>query len=298
MSRGEWIYQVAAHMVVILVALACLVPFLYVVAISLTPMEELIRVGRFVLIPQHTTLGAYKMALQGGRIVQGFGVSVARVALGTLLHLVVSSAAGYALSKRHLPGSRFFMLLVLIAFLFGPGLIPYYLVVRSLGLVNTFWMMVVPGAAGAWAVFIFRQFFMELPADLEEAARVDGASDVDVLWRVVLPLSLPVYAVLGLFNVVYHWNDFLTTAIFVTNPDLHPLAFILQRTLTMVSRWSSGITPAAGNDAAVTPEAWAAIGNTQYRMSVVVLVSLPIIMLYPFLQKHFAKGMLTGTPKG
>ena len=148
------------------------------------------------------------------------------------------------------------MLLVLIAFLFGPGLIPYYLVVRSLGLVNTFWMMVVPGRSGSVgglylspvSLWSCRQTWRRPRAWMGPATLMSSGC-------VVLPLSLPVYAVFGLFNVVYHWNDFLTTAIFVTNPDLHPLAFILQRTLTMVSRWSSGISPAAGNDAAVTAEA-------------------------------------------
>ena len=148
MTLGEKVYQVGAHLIVVLVALVCLVPFIYVVSISITPIRELNMRGGYVLIPNHITWAAYKLIIGQGTIPHALMITVARVLVGTLLHLIISSSAGYALSKTHLPGYRFFVLLVLIAFLFGPGLIPYYLLLRSLHMVNTFWVMVVPGAAG------------------------------------------------------------------------------------------------------------------------------------------------------
>ena len=206
MTFGEKVYQVGAHLIVVLVALICLVPFIYVVSISITPIRELNMRGGYVLIPSHITWAAYKLIIGQGTIPHALMITVARVLVGSLLHLIISSAAGYALSKTHLPGYRFFVLLVLIAFLFGPGLIPYYLLLRSLHMVNTFWVMVIPGAAGAWSILIFRQFFLALPPELEEAAIIDGASALGVLWRIILPLSLPVFAALGMFTAVGYWE--------------------------------------------------------------------------------------------
>jgi len=297
MSRAEKIYQVAAHLIVILVALVCLIPCLYVVSISVTPYAVLSLKGGYRLIPPHVSLDAYRTILASGEIINGFLVSTLRVVVGTSLHLAVCSAAGYALSKRYLPGYRILMTLVLVTFLFGPGLIPYYLVVRSVHLLNSFWVYVIPGAAGAWSIFVFRQFFMELPPELEEAARLDGASELDILLRVILPLSGPVYAALGLFNAVGHWNDYMTAVIFVPNPDLQPIANVLQKVLTQQSRLlmdaSMQLDPSK-----LSISAWQQIPSLGLQMATVVVSVIPILLVYPFLQKYFVKGMLTGAIKG
>ena len=223
-------------------------------------------------------------------------ISIARVIVGTVLTLLVNSMAGYALSKSYLKGRKLFIQLLIVSFLFGPGLIPYYVMCRNLHLVNTFWMYVVPGAAGAWSIFIFRQFFMGLPVELEEAARLDGANDLQILLRVVLPLSTPVYAVLGLFSAVGHWNDFMTSVIYVRNPDLHPVAMVLQRLLAF--------NPAVGGTAGTgfldkeAAEKMSQMPAQSVKMANVVLATIPILLVYPFLQKYFAKGMLTGAIKG
>ena len=297
LSRSEKLYQIAAHITVILVALACLLPCLYVVSISITPYASLSLEGGYTIIPRHISLEAYRTILASGEIISGFMVSILRVLVGTSIHLVVCSAAGYALSKRFLPGSRLFIKLVLFTFLFAPGLIPFYLTVRSAGLLNTFWAYVIPSAAGAWSIFVFRQFFMELPPDLEEAARLDGATELDILVRVILPLSGPVYAALGLFNAVGHWNDYMTAVIYVPNPDLQPIANVLQKVLTQQSRVM------ASPDLQLDPSklsisAWEQIPSLGIQMAVVVVSLIPILLVYPVLQKHFVKGMLTGAIKG
>lgn len=300
LSRGEKAYQVTSHLVLILIALASLIPCLYVVSISLTPFAEMAaNGGAYTLIPRHITFVAYEQAFADNRIVNAFLISVLRVLVGTPLHLGVSSAAAYALSKRYLPGNRIFLVLILITFVFGPGLIPYYVVVRTIHLTNTFWMFVIPSAAGAWSILVFRQFFMEMPPELEEAARLDGASDADVLWRIVLPLSGPVYAALGLFNAVGHWNDYLTAVIFVPDANLQPLANVLQRVLTasieqVTAASVSGVQTASN----VNPDAWKLLPPTGLKMAVVVIATLPIVLVYPFLQRYFVKGVLTGAIKG
>lgn len=297
LSRSEKLYQLAAHIIVISVALICLLPCLYVVSISVTPYAALSLEGGYALVPRHVSLEAYRTVLASGEIVNGFLVSVLRVLVGTSLHLAVCSAAGYALSKRYLPGSGLFIKLVLVTFLFAPGLIPHYLVVRSVGLLNTFWAYVIPSAVGAWSIFVFRQFFMELPPELEEAARLDGATELDILVRVILPLSGPVYAALGLFNAVGHWNDYMTAVIYVPNPDLQPIANVLQKVLTQQSRVM------ASPDLQLDPSklsisAWEQIPSLGIQMAVVVVSLIPILLVYPVLQKHFVKGMLTGAIKG
>jgi putative aldouronate transport system permease protein len=294
MSHGEKGFQIAAHIAVILAALACLIPCLYVVAISLTPYSVLLKHGGYTLFPEAISFEAYRRAFANNALTSAFLVSVARVLVGASLHLAVCSAAGYALSKRYLPGYRVFMTMVLITFLFGPGLIPFYLVARAVRLTNTFWMYVVPSAAGAWSIFVFRQFFMELPPELEEAARLDGASDLDILLRVVLPLSGPVYAALGLFSAVAHWNDYMTAVIYVPKANLQPIANVVQRVLTVLAMgtYERDVVDVTRLDSITR------VSRSSERMAVVVLSVLPVILIYPFLQRYFIKGMLTGAIKG
>ena len=294
MSRGEKAFQVMAHLTVIVAALACLLPCLYVLVISVTPYSVLLTRGGYTLLPDAISFDAYKSAFANNDLVNAFWVSVARVLVGTSLHLSVCSAAGYALSKRYLPGYRVFMTLVLVTFLFGPGLIPFYLVARTVRLTNTFWMYVIPGAAGAWSIFVFRQFFLELPPELEEAARLDGASDLGILLQVVLPLSGPVYAALGLFNAVAHWNDYMTAVIYVPKANLQPMANVVQRVLTVLA---TGVYERDALDLSRL-DAVTRVPHSGERMAIVVISVLPIILVYPFLQRYFVKGMLTGAIKG
>ncbi|PKO23988.1 MAG: carbohydrate ABC transporter permease [Chloroflexi bacterium HGW-Chloroflexi-1] len=293
MTLSEKIYQVLAHAGVILVALVCVAPFLFVVSASLTPQAVLQQYGGYVMFPPKVTFYAYQLALQTGQLLDAFVISVARVLVGTSLHLALCSMAGYALSKSYLFGRKVWLIILLISFLFGPGLIPFFVLCRTLGLVNTFWIYVVPGAVSAWSIFIFRQFFMELPKELEEAAILDGADELQVLLRVVLPLSMPVYMALGLFAAVGHWNDYLTSVIYIRDVGLYPVAMVLQSILTFATG-TSGL----GQQMLKDTELLKQIPGQSLKMATVVLSTIPILFVYPFLQKYFAKGMLTGAIKG
>lgn len=295
MTLSEKIYQVLAHTIVILVALICIVPFMFVVSASLTPEVVLRQYGGYVMFPPKITFYAYQLALSTGQMQSALVISVARVLVGVLLHLILCSMAGYALSKPYLLGRRTWITMFIVSFLFGPGLIPYYILCKQLGLINRFWMYVIPGAVGPWSIFIFRQFFMELPRELEEAARLDGADELQILTRVVLPLSTPVYAALGLFNGVGHWNDFMTSVIYVRNPKLYPVAMVLQNVLSFAQ--TTGIS---GQDISLLKdvELLKQIPSETLKMATVVIATIPILLVYPFLQKYFAKGMLVGAIKG
>ncbi|MGQ9682177.1 MAG: carbohydrate ABC transporter permease [Anaerolineae bacterium] len=294
MTLGEKLYQITAHSLVILAALVCLVPFLFVVSASLTPQVVLDQYGGYVLFPPKITTYAYEVALRTSQIQAAFLISVARVMVGTSLHLTVCSLAAYALSKSNLIGRKVWITIFIISFLFGPGLIPYYVVCKGLGLINRFWIYVVPGAAGAWSIFVFRQFFMELPKELEEAALLDGADELGILLRVVLPLSTPVYAALGLFTGVGHWNDYLTSVIYVRNPKLYPVAMVLQSVLSFAQGRDMARNSAMLNDTELLRQ----IPGQSLKMATVVIATVPILLIYPFLQRYFAKGLLTGAIKG
>ncbi len=294
MTLSEKIYQAVAHIVVILVALVCVFPFLFVISASLTPQVVLDKLGGYVLLPPTLTLGAYEFALKTGELQAAFLISIARVLVGTSLHLAVCSAAGYALSKSYLVGRKIWLLILVISFLFGPSLIPYYVLLRMLGMVNTFWVYVIPGAASAWSIFLFRQFFMGLPKELEEAALLDGANELAVLTRIVLPLSTPVFAAMGLFTAVSHWNDWMTSLIYIRDPNLYPVAMVLQNVLT----YAQGSGLGQGNLMMKDIELLKQIPGPSIKMATVVISTVPILVVYPFLQKYFAKGMLTGAIKG
>jgi putative aldouronate transport system permease protein len=294
MTLSEKVFQVLAHLIVIAVGLACIVPFLFVISASLTPQTVLNQYGGYVMFPPKVTLYAYKLIMDMRDIQMAFVISVVRVLVGVSLHLTLCSMGGYALSKSYLVGRRIWLAMLIVSFLFGPGLIPYYLLCRSLHLTNHFWIYVIPGAVSAWSVFIFRQFFMELPRELEEAALIDGADELQILTRIVLPLSTPVYAALGLFNAVGHWNDFMTSVIYVSNPKLYPIAMVLQNLLTFASGSDMNKDIAHIKDAELLRQ----IPGQSLKMAAVVVATIPILLVYPTLQRHFAKGLLTGAIKG
>jgi len=294
MTFSERLYQAFAHVFVITLALVSVLPFLFVISASLTPQVVIDQYGGYVLIPPVVTAYAYEVALKTSQLQGAFVISTARVLVGTFLHLVVCSMAGYALSKRHLIGRKVWMTMLIVSFLFGPGLIPYYVLMKQLSLLNTFWMYVVPGAVGAWSIFIFRQFFMELPKELEEAAILDGANELQIMLRIILPLSKPVFAALGLFTAVGHWNDYLTSVVYIRDPNLYPVAMVLQNVLAFAQGRDMARDSAMMKDVELLRQ----IPGQSLKMATVVIATVPILAVYPFLQRYFAKGMLTGAIKG
>ncbi|WP_372663159.1 carbohydrate ABC transporter permease [Cohnella sp.] len=260
-------------------------PLLYVISVSLTPYSQVLKHGGFLIFPREITLSAYKAFLNDGMIPHAFSVTVFITVVGTFINLLLTSMMAYPLTKRYLPGRNVFLLLIVFTTLFGGGMIPTYLIVKATGLLDTVWAMIIPAAIGSFNLLVMKAFFENLPESLDEAARIDGAGETSILVRIVLPLSLPIMATVGLFYAVGHWNEFFAAIIYISDRELHPLQVILQTILRSTQN------PEQLNVEETLP-------TVSLQMAAVVITALPIICVYPFIQQYFTKGVLLGSVKG
>jgi len=270
------------------VSLSILLPLLTVVSTSLSTEQQIVDAGGYVLLPTNgVTFEAYATLFRGPFMTQALLVSVFVTVLGTLLALFVTITMAYATSRPVLFG-RPVLLLVLFTLLFAPGLIPMFLMVRQLGMLDTVWSLILPTCFSAFNFVVMRGFFMNIPGELIEAARMDGASDFTILWRVVLPLSKAVVAVVGLFYAVGFWNAFFNALLYIQRrTDLYPVQVILR---SYVIQGSSLAADQLGVDRVPPPQS--------LQMAIVMVALVPILCVYPFLQRHFTKGVITGAVKG
>ncbi|MFH5181816.1 carbohydrate ABC transporter permease [Paenibacillus sp. TAB 01] len=270
--------------------LLMLFPFYYVFVVSFTSPIEYLKKG-LVLFPAEWTLTSYRYLLANNVFSKAAGVSAFLAVAGTTLSLLVTSAGAYTLSRRRLQGRRVLLILILMTTLFNPGIIPPYLVVRELGLINSIWSLILPVLTSGWYVILMKGFFESIPDELEEAGKIDGASDIGIFVRIILPLSLPSLAAFGLFYAVAYWNTFFSAILYVNKADLRPLQVVLQMLLIDSSSSSSG-------EIANQMSSEIQIPTDTLKMAAVVISTVPILVVYPFLQKHFAKGVMVGSIKG
>ncbi len=284
-GRGDRIYQAFIALFLLIVGLISVFPILYVVSVSITPFSEVIKHGGFLIIPRSVTFEAYRHLLTdpASLLPGAFGISVQVTVIGTVVNLVLNALLAFALSKKGMPLRSAMLFFVVFTMLFNGGLIPTYLIVKSTGLLNTIWSLIVPTAVAAFNVLLMKSFFENLPEELFESAHLDGATEFSQLTRIALPLSLPVIATVGLFYMVGHWNVFLQAVLYISNPDLQPLQVVVRKMLLAMQEVDSQR---------------AAVPALTMRMAAIVLVSLPVIAVYPFLQKYFTQGMLIGAVKG
>lgn len=278
------LFNVLMYIVLIVVGAASLFPILYVVAVSVTPYSEVLRNGGFIIIPRQITFAAYAELLKQPYLVSSFHVTVFITVVGTLINVLLTCLFAYPLSRKNLPARSFFLFLVVFTMLFSGGIIPTYLVVKGTGLLDSVWAMIVPTALSAFNLLILKSFFENLPEELFESARIDGAREFRILFGIAVPLSLPSLLTIGLFYMVGHWNEFFQAIMYITKRELHPLQVIV-REMLMKSQ-------------TVVDNVDEVIPTTSLQMASVVYAALPIILVYPFLQKHFSKGMLIGAIKG
>ncbi|REK52211.1 MAG: ABC transporter permease [Thermobacillus sp.] len=283
------IFDICNYLFLSLFALAAVLPFIYVFAGSFASDAELTK-RAFFLIPEKFTAAAYRYIFSTDTIVRSIGVSVYVTTIGTLINLFFTVTMAYALSKRELACRNFVLNLVVFSMLFGGGMIPTYLVVRELQLLDTYWALMLPGAISAFNLIIVKNFFQELPAELEDAAKIDGCSDLGLLRRIVLPLSMPVLATFTLFYAVGHWNNYYSALLYINEPSKWPLQVIL-RQIVILSQMAAGDLNAMDPNFEQPPD-------QSIKMAVIVVGTVPILLVYPFLQKHFAKGVLLGSVKG
>lgn len=270
-------------------ALAAVLPFIYVISGSFATDAEITRRAVF-LIPETFSLAAYEFIFSTDTILKSIGVSMYVTIVGTAVNLFFTVTMAYPLARRGLMGRNVVLNLVIFSMLFGGGMIPTYLVIRELNLLDSYWALILPGAISAFNLIIVKNFFQELPPGLEEAAKIDGCSELGLLWRIVLPLSKPVLATFTLFYAVGHWNDFFAALLYINDPSKWPLQVLL-RQIVLLSQAAAGDLNSMDPNFVKPPD-------QSIKMAVIVVGTVPILLVYPFLQKHFAKGVLIGSIKG
>lgn len=288
---GDRIFSITNIVILITIGILTLFPLYYVFIVSFTDPHEYIQKSGFVLFPQNWSLAAYEYLLSTSAFINATGISTFLATVGTALSLMVTAAFSFGLSRKRLRGRKVLMFMVLFTLIFNPGIIPLYLVVRDLGLINSIWSLILPVVTSGWYVILMKSFFDSIPVELEEAATIDGCNDLGVFIRIILPLSAPSLAAFGLFYAVAYWNTFFSAVLYINDFSKVPLQIVLRNMLV-------DSDTAMGGAAAAEMMSEKQLPTETIKMAAVVLSTLPILLVYPFLQKHFAKGVMLGSVKG
>jgi putative aldouronate transport system permease protein len=272
----------------LLLLIVTMYPFVYMIAVSFSDSVSVMK-GNVFVWPKGFNTDMYRIVLNDPRIWSGYRNTLLYTSAGTAVSLVFTSMAAYALSKKKMLFHKPITVMIVITMFFSGGMIPTFLVVKSLGLVDTIWAMIVPGAISAWYLIMMRTFFAGLPQELEEAGKMDGLNDIGLFIRIALPLSKAVLATIGLFYAVGIWNNFYTPLLYLRNPDLVPLQVIL-RNLVLAGQTNMDGSFTLGKDQKIVEES--------LKYATILVGTLPILVAYPFLQKYFIKGVTVGSLKG
>lgn len=283
-------FDVVNYFLMAILALIAIFPLYYVVLISFADYAS-VRKQLIYILPTTINFESYKLVFKGEMFLNSFFVSIFITVTGTLLSMAVSTAAAYALSKKFVPGSRIMFNIILIPMFFTGGLIPYYLMIKNIGFIDKIWVLIIPGAINSFYLILLKNFFEDLPASLEESAKIDGANDLYILYKIVLPTSAPVIATISLFYAVDKWNDYYTALLYISNRKLYPLQLVLREAILDFSQIMASPIGAeiARNNRATYTQA--------LQMAIITITTIPILCVYPFLQKHFTKGILFGAVK-
>lgn len=293
-SLGDKIMLITIYILLSLLAFSALYPFWNAVAVSFNVGVDTAK-GGITFWPREFTLENYKIILEDERLTNGFIISISRTIIGTATSIFMTALLAFGMTRTYLIGRGFYMVFFIFTMYFGGGLIPTYLLIRSVGLMDSFLVFIIPSLISVWNMIIFRTFFKGLPVGLEESASIDGCSNWGTFFRIILPLSGPVIATLALLTAVGHWNDWFLPSIYITSDTLLPIQTILRQTLNsnIVSN-SSGVLDSAS---AALLEQSKQITSKSLTMAMMIVVTLPIILVYPFVQKYFVKGVLVGSLK-
>lgn len=294
LTLGDKTLSAVIYALLIVLGFAAFYPFWNAAVISFNSGSDTMR-GGITFWPRAFTFENYAVVFRDERLVGGFAVSVLRTAVGTLLSILATAIFAYGMTKSWLVGRKLYMVVCIVTMFFSGGLIPTYLLIRELQMIDTFWVMVIPGLISVWNMIIFRTFFKGMPAGLEESARMDGCSNWGVLFRIILPLSGPVLATLSLFTAVYHWNDWFSPSIYISKVDLLPIQTKLQQILNsniMMEQMSQMDSTAASH-----LNRMKTVTTKSLSMATMMVATVPILCVYPFVQKYFVKGVMIGSLK-
>lgn len=290
-SRGDTVFDVIIHTILLLVLVLVAYPLIFVVVASISDPLAVLK-GEVILFPKGINFEAYRRVFENKDIVLGYRNTILYTIVGTAINVLMTITGAYPLSRKDFYGRNIFMLLFTFTMFFSGGLIPTYILIKQLNLYNNFWVMILPGAVGMWNMIIMRTFFQNtIPMELQEAAFIDGCSNIGTLWRIVLPLSKPIIAVMVMFYGVGHWNAFFNALIYLNDRNKYPLQLILREILISEDMASM----MAESSDTIMKQQMLAEG---LKYSVIVVASLPVLALYPFLQKYFIKGVMVGAIKG
>ena len=294
MTAGDKVLSITIYVLLTILAFVTFYPFWNALVISFNSGLDTMK-GGITFWPRDFSLDNYQVVFQDSRILNGFFISVMRTVIGTALAVMCTAIFAYGMSRRELLGRNYYMIFCVITMFFSGGLIPTFILIRELHLFNTFWVMVIPGLISVWNMIIFRTFFQGLPTGLEEQAKIDGCGYWGTFFRIVLPLSGPVIATLGLFTAVYHWNDWFSPSIYISDQKLLPIQTMLQQILSsniMSEQMAQTDSAAAGRISAMR-----SVSTKSLSMATMMVATIPIVCVYPFVQKYFVKGVLVGSLK-
>ena len=277
---------ITSYIVMTIFAVLCFFPFYYIFVVSISDPER-VREGAMILYPQGFSLEAYKVTLTHARFYSSLRVSVVRTLLGTLLGVAFSSALAYGISRPYLRGRKWLTLFLVFTMLFNGGMIPTYLVVRYTGLIDTLWALIIPNMINTFNVIVLINFFRAVPAELEESAKIDGANDLIIFVKIMIPVAMPSIATITLFVAVYHWNTLMDGILYINTSSKKPLQVYLNDIVV------AGQTEDMFQDSA---SRW--MPTLSLKTATIFASTLPILIVYPFLQKYFVSGITLGSVKG
>ena len=293
-SKGDKAYQIVCIVLATMLMLCCLYPLLYCFFVSVCSEEEwTARDGLLLFLPSSPTFAAYfKIFGVGSYVLRSLGMALLRTIVGTMSSVLITAVVGYVLSRKDLPGKTAYTYLLLFVLFFSVGLIPTYVVIQQLNLLNSFWVMILPNLINAWNVLVFKQFFLAIPSEIEEAAQVDGTSEIQLFVQIILPMSTAVFASIGLFTMVFHWNAWFDVMIYISqqHSDLWTLQYYIMINFNNLAQIDSSVLPDWSEGGEVSA--------LSTRMALTIVGFLPMLCIYPFFQKYFNSGVYLGAVKG
>jgi putative aldouronate transport system permease protein len=284
---GSRVFDGVNYLLLFIIALLTFIPFYYVIVASMSPIKQVLT-DSIILWPEEFTFTAYHMILNTPSFVRALFFTIFITVAGTFVNMLLTSSLGYSLSKKRFHARKVILMLIVFSMMFSGGLIPTYLVIKGLGMINTFWALMIPGAISAFNLIVLKNFFASIPEALEESAKIDGCSNFGIFLRIVLPLSLPALASFTLFYAVGNWNQFFGPIMYENNSRFWTIQVVLRQLVIIGDSTGYGQVVDDSNKAAF-PET--------LKYAAIVVATLPILMIYPFLQKYFVKGVLLGSVK-
>ncbi|MBP3965013.1 MULTISPECIES: carbohydrate ABC transporter permease [Paenibacillus] len=294
-STGDKIFHTLVYALLVLLAFVCFYPFWNSIVISFNLGSDT-ELGGITFWPRSFTLQNYSIVFQDGRLLDAFYISVMRTLIGTSVAILCTAIFSFGMSRKNLIGRKSYMLFCVFTMYFSGGLIPTYMLIRNMHLLDSFWVLVIPGIINVWNMIVFISFFKDLPDGLEESARIDGCSNFGVLFKIVLPLSGPIIATLSLFTAVSLWNDWFYAGLYITKTELLPVQALLQQILNSNIMTTELLNLNSAAQDRIT--AMQSITTKSLSMATMIVAVLPIMFTYPFVQKYFVKGVLVGSLKG